>query len=393
MNSIQLLKLKNNTTYQILDEKIINKINNLFSNSNIKFKNKKYKKSSNILKNNNFQLNKNKIENKIILILNKVSNDNINKLIIEFLQNINIETKEEYELVQNIFFTKLVKEINMIDNYFNIFINIFSIVYNKLNIEPYFFINILKNKVYYDYKDIKLSNNFTFISNYKDEIYRINTLKIIKYFIFKNFFSENIKENINNILLEQNKYIPDIAFWFNKKDIDIFKDKILSKLKLCSCMRDKILLENLFDDDINIDININISNIKNEYDTENSFNNLVENIIKEFLYLESNEEIKEFIKTECISADKKNILCSIAIKYFFNQESTNSIIKLFTYLIKTKIIFKSNLSRGLILFITTNEDINNEKIKKLLQFLKSNNITKNIEHIFKKYKVKTYYEY
>ena len=44
MNSIQLLKLKNNTKYQILDESIINKINNLFSNSNIKFKNKNIRK-------------------------------------------------------------------------------------------------------------------------------------------------------------------------------------------------------------------------------------------------------------------------------------------------------------------------------------------------------------
>ena len=393
MNSIQLLNLKNNTKYQILDEKIINEINNLFSNSNIKFKNKKYKKTSNILKNNNFQLNKNKIENKIILILNKVSNNNISKLIIEFLQNINIESEEDYELIQKIFFIKLVKEINMIDNYFNLFINIFSIIYNKLNLEPNYFINILENKICFDYKDTQLSDNFLFISDYNDELYRINTLKIIKYFIFKKFLKMKVKKDIDSILLQQNKYIPDIAFWFDKKEIDNFKQEILGKIKICSCMRDKILLENLLDDIVDIKIDIDTNKLFECNNEEDSFSNLVENIMEEFLYLGSTEEIKEFITNDCLNADKKNIFCSIAIKHFFNQENIDIIIKLFSYLIKNKIIFKSNLSRGLVLYISNNEINDISKIKKLLQFLKSNNITKNIEYIFKKYKMKTYYDY
>jgi len=393
MDSIQLLDLKNNTKYQILDEKIISEINNLFSNSNIKFKNKKYKKTSNILKNNNFQLNKNKIENKTILILNKVSNDNINKLVVEFLQNVNIKLKEDYELIQKIFFIKLVKEINMIDNYFNLFIYIFSIIYNKLKFEPTFFINILENKICFDYKDIQLSDNFQFISEYKDELYRINTLKIIKYFIFKNFLGIKVKKDLDSILLEQNKYIPDISFWFDKKEIDRFKQQIFSKIDLCSCMRDKILLENLLDDIVDIKINIDTNKLFEDTNEEDSFSNLVENIMEEFLYLESTEEIKEFIINDCLNADKKNIFCSIAIKHFFDQENVDVIIKLFSYLIKNKIIFKSNLSRGLVLYISNNEINDITKIKKLLQFLKSNNITKNIEYIFKKYKMKTYYDY
>ena len=251
----------------------------------------------------------------------------------------------------------------MIDNYFNLFINIFSIIYNKLNFEPNFFINILENKLSFDYKDDVLINKYLFISEYKDELYRINTLKIIKYFIFKKFLNSKVKMDVNNILLEQNKYIPDIAFWFNKNEVDTYKQQILDKIESCSSMRDKILLENLLDNIIDIKININTNNLYEENSNEDSFINLIENIMEEFLYLESNEEIKEFIINECLEAEKKNIFCSIAIKYFFKNENINLIIKLFSYLIKNKIIFKSNLSRGLVLYISNNEINDIDKVK------------------------------
>ena len=158
-------------------------------------------------------------------------------------------------------------------------------------------------------------------------------------------------------------------------------------------MRDKILLENLLDNIVDIKINIDTSKFIEISDNEDMFNNSIENIIDEFLYLESNEEIKEFINNECLDADKKNMFCLITIKFFFTRENIDLILKLFSYLIKNKIIFKSNLSRGINLYMSNNEIKDENKIKKLLQFLKSNNITKNIEHIFKKYKMKTYNEY
>lgn len=391
MNSIQLLNLKNNTKYQILSETIIKNINKLFSQSNIKFKNKKYKKTSNILKNNNFQLNKNKIENKTILILNKVSNDNIDNLVTEFLQNINITNNDEYNLIQTIFYKKLVKEINMIDNYFLFFMKIFSIIHYNLMLTPTYFINLIESKILFDYKDIDLDESIDFLKNYSDELYRVNNLKILKYFIYKQFLSVKVKNDINKILLEQNKYIPDIAFWFNKDELEEIKDIIINKVNLCNSIRDKILLENLLENYTEeIKIDIKMDPIKDDSD---EFSNLVENIMEEYFYLESNEEIKEFIINECINAEQKNIFCAVSIKYYFTNENNELIIKLFNYLIKNKIIFKSNLSRGLILYISNNEISNLSKIKKLLLFLKNNNITKNIEHIFKKYKMKTYYEY
>ena len=71
-----------------------------------------------------------------------------------------------------------------------------------------------------------------------------------------------------------------------------------------------------------------------------------------------------------------------------NLDNKNSkILNLFTKLIEEKILFKSNLSRGLILLLknfVVKEEI---KIKNFLLFLKSKCITRNIEHIFKKYKI------
>ena len=70
-------------------------------------------------------------------------------------------------------------------------------------------------------------------------------------------------------------------------------------------------------------------------------------------------------------------------------------------LIKNKILFRSNISKGLLLFLEEYEpkgmidkvnNIDSTYIINILKYLKKNNITKNIEHIFKKYKVKLYYE-
>ena len=54
---------------------------------NTRFKKLKYKKSS-LLKNSKLQFDKNKIDNKINLILNKISNDNIELLVREFIDKI-----------------------------------------------------------------------------------------------------------------------------------------------------------------------------------------------------------------------------------------------------------------------------------------------------------------
>lgn len=386
--------MKDNANYMILSEDVINRINDLFAESNINFKRKKNNKKINILKNTHFQLNKNKFENKLIMILNKVSNDNIDKLVVEFLQNIEISSEDEFNTVQHIIFTKIIKEIDMLPDYYNFITSIFKVMYFKHKYEPIFLINILENKVKYDYNNIELDDDFKFLEDFTNELYRVNNLKIIKYFIHMGLLYEELNKSICNILLNQNKYYIDISFWFTNMNLDNYNEALITKIKECNSMREKFLLENLFDKKVIIDEETIIESNTMEDDTTSNdeLQNLMNNIIEEYLYFKSNNEVKEFIEEYCINPEDKNLFCSLLIQNYFMIEDYNSILTLFNILIKNKGIFKSNISRGLVLY-NNNNDINNiDKIKKLLLFLKSHNITKNIEFIFKKYKIKTFYK-
>ena len=114
MNSIDLLKLKNDSKCNLLQESIITTIIGLFNQSNIKTF-KISTKQVNILKNNKIQEKKELNENKIIMIMNKISQNNINELIIEYISLIKITTVEEYEVIQHEMLCKLVKDITFIE--------------------------------------------------------------------------------------------------------------------------------------------------------------------------------------------------------------------------------------------------------------------------------------
>ena len=74
------------------------------------------------------------------------------------------------------------------------------------------------------------------------------------------------------------------------------------------------------------------------------------------------------------------------------DESSSELLSLMDILIKNKILFRSNISKGLILFLDEYNTTEPKYIINILKYLKNNNITKNIEHVFKKYKVKLYYD-
>ena len=403
MNYQDLLKLKNISEYKYLDKNVVNDINKVFSGSNIKTKKYKNKTSNNIFKTTKFNLDKNKIKNKIILILNKVSELNINNLTIEYLKNIELENKSDFIDIQIEFYKKMIKDIDLLEYYYLFMVNIFSIVKSKYNFQPEFFINILKDKILDDYTSnhsIKEENSF--IQDYTKEILRVNNLEIIKFLISKNFFNNELSDVVSNYLLNQNKHIPDIYYWFNNLSISMSKntygEKIKEKISNEKNMRNQILLEKLMEGEnecVNkIKMDTTISNIEdNKEIEEDTLIIQIKNIVEEYIYLKSVEEVIEFIKDECKSPDHKNLFCKIIFYYFFNscQQNENNFIKLLDILIKKKILFKSNLSRGLIIFSTDFNINNSNKIKILLLYLKSNNITKHIEHIFKKYNIKLSY--
>jgi hypothetical protein len=390
MNSIDLLKLKNDTKCILLNETTIANILAFFNQSNIKTI-KVVKKQVNILKNNRIQGKKDLNENKLIMIMNKISHNNINSLVEEYLSTITLK-EEDYNSIQNEILCKLIKDVTFIDNYIPFIIKIFSIEKYKLSLDPIHFIDTLFNIIQSHYINITDSS----LTSHTNESDRIACLTIIKKLILFNFFTNDLYHYISKLLLSQNQYKIDIYYWFiDLKIKDVYKNECIECIQYCKdkgLKREELMLDTLFDTykpklpEPKKFSDIVESKSKPVLNT-NPFTILIQNIIEEYLYLEIADEVGNFIVLECKELNEKNIFCLELIKTYLSEKTKQlSILALFDFLIKKKYIFKSNLSKGLLLCLDT---INkNDNIEGFLKFLKNNNITNNIEHVFKKYRIK-----
>jgi hypothetical protein len=372
MDSTCLYKLKNDTKCVFLSENIIGEILDSFSKSNIKTI-KCVKKPVNVMKSNKIQVKKDLIENKIIMIMNKISDNNINELIADYLCNLQIETEEKYNIILEEIFNKMIKDIKFIDNYIKFSIKIFIIEKKRLNLFPEHFIELIKNNL--------MSN--------KNEQERAGCFEIIKLLNKYEFFNINILHSISNFVLNKDYNYIDVYYWFNNNiNINIeYKNKILEISNKCTDNREKILIESLVtNNNKNEDIEIE------EIIDNDSFITSVVNIIEEYDFLKSIDEVIEFIKTDCENINQKNSFCKEVISFYIDKE-INDGLNLMDTLIKKKVLYKSNISKSLVMFLNANhDDTYKNKIIDILKFLKNNNITKNIEYLFKKYKVKIFYE-
>jgi len=407
MNSINLLKLKNNTNNVLLSETIISTILTYFNQSNIKIF-KSNKKPVNILKNNKIQNKKDLNENKLIMIMNKISHNNINELIKEYLLTITVKNEEEYIIIQTEILLKLIKDISFINNYIPFIIQVFSIEKHRLSLYPSFFINKLEHIIHYHYTDKIMLNSIT---NRDIESDRNSCLTIITKLIECNLFKTELYNYITKLLLTQKHYIVDIYYWFNEQKhlIGANKNDIIKTIKYCienKMHREQLMIESLFCNEYKDILNVveaqTLKQVVEEQtpkiktvDPSEVFLISTNNIIEEFLYLEYVDEVVNFLNLECKELNNKNIFCKELLKYYIEcNDKPDLILDLFNTLIQNKTLFKSNLSKSLQLYLDNN-DISNKQfitnIEKFLHFLKKNNITKNIEYIFKKYKVKLNY--
>lgn len=372
MNSVDLCTLKNHIDCSYLDEDIVQFIVNIMVKSNIK-PNKVTKKQVNVMKTNTIQAKKDLNENKIIMIMNKISGNNITMLTTEYLINILVETEEKYNVIQDEIFNKIIKDIKFIDNYIKFALNIFMIEKHRLNLTPERFIeNIISN----------INNN--------DENIRIKIYELVRKLINCTFFNVTLIDYISDIVLNNtiSDHYIDTYYWFN--GLEIFFDKYIDRINdiivLCgnnNMNREKILIESLID---KIPIKINC-----EDDIEIiEHNNKINNIVEEYLKNENVENILNHVQIECKNIDDKNNFAKNVFLNFVNTFNTK-LFNMLENLIKEKILFKSNLSKGLLILLE-DMDINKEAIVNILKFLKNQNITNNIENIFKKYKVKMYYD-
>jgi hypothetical protein len=381
MISADLYKLKNDIKCVILSENIISNILDSFSKSNIKVM-KCSKKQVSAIKTNKVQAKKDLNENKIIMIMNKISDNNINDLIGEYLSNILVDTEEKYNVIMTEIFNKMVKDIKFIENYIKFAVKIFIIEKKRLNLYPEEFITLVKETI-----------------NSNDETERQACFIIIKILVRHKLFNENIIDYMSKKIISTNdksRYI-DCYHWFNGLDIiKDYKNDILNIANKCNnenMNREKILIESLIDiknefvDEIDGDDGDDEDYFEEEID---SFNTSVINILEEYQFLKSIDEVIEFINSECKDINNKNLFCMEVINSF--KDNLSDGLNLVDTLIKKRVLFKSNISKGLVMYLNKNENNNSTNIVQILKYLKNNNITKNIEHIFKKYKVKLYYE-
>ena len=407
MNIQTFLEYKNYKENKILNLDNIKNFNLIIK----KYKNKyNKKKNNNILKNFTLKNNKNKIENKTNLILNKLSSKNIDLIIEEFIKSINFKDIFEYHIFLKTLYIKILNEIQFIDIYIKFFKFITELYEYKFNYTQEYFIIILESKINYDYLNNNLNENMEWLENYNNENYRKNNLEIIRYMVNKNLLNNKILKLLNSIILNQTKYYCDIYNWFLNNNItNTEKSKINIIIKNNNLnFRNKTLLTNLINNKENNNIinntfiqnnknninKINISKFKNNTDkkvTIERFNIESTNIYEEYLHLELIEEVINFIKDDCKTANIKNCFCKNGLKIFFSNNTSiknnELILSLFNKLIESKSLYKSNLSRGLLLLIKENKKLDINKLKKYLYFLKNNCITKGIDFLLKKYNI------
>ena len=254
--SIKGLKLlKNHSECQTLDSEIISYILNSFENVDNKKNKKNYfinKKNNQILKNPKIKMIKDKIPNKVNLILNKISENNLSNLLIEFFNNIKIPNNDDYNEVIKTIYIKMLSETSFLKLYFEFFINIIQTYQVLNNWNCSYFYNLIENKFKIDYNDSYQLNDleYEFLKDYEMENFRINNLNIIKEMISQKLFNHNFINIINNDLLNQTKYYSDIYHWFKNLLItDEQTLKINEILKNEINIREKILLESLLNNE------------------------------------------------------------------------------------------------------------------------------------------------
>jgi hypothetical protein len=427
------LTFKNNEEAQELDNTTLNLLNELFGSDRNRRK-KVNKNGVNILKNHKIQSKKDTIVNRVNLILNKLSESNISLLVVEFIENINQVTSEEYNEIQKAIYLKITSEINFVKIYLQ-FLQIIGFLYNKvMNYDLSYFYSIVEAKFKLDYDISKLEDYnemYSFLNMMDGETKRINNLLIIKNLVEINFMSNKLINDCDNVMINQTKFLPDIYYWFNFRNRELNKDEISiinGHLDKNIAVRDKVLLENLINKTNkgpkpSFASTVIVSKLASPSDstvetqsvsrTKVLSNKVIkkplesqpvnkvdtiklecDNIINEYILIKSIDDIKYFIEQRCTDALTKNKFCEQLIDMYFSMnKNTGDVIELIKILIKSQTLFKSNLSRGLLLVHNNWKDRSidyvkpNDRMKTLLLTLKGIGITKGLEALIESYSV------
>ena len=381
-----LLSFQKNEELQDLDSEILKVFSSLFlKNFNKKAKKKIIKPTTSILKNQKIQLSKDKTENKVNLLLNKLSKNNFDNITTEFIKTFQEIDNNDYKKIIEVFYTKIIKDEKFFSMFFKFFIKISNIYNHFFGFTIEYFFNILEKKTKYDYSNVELEPEFSFLLKLDKEENRINNLKLIILLIDNKLLDFKIIPEVSKILMNTNN-IPDIYTWFSNRiinkidNIKNYNDNLVNKLNEDINNRYIVLLKNLLDsNDIDYESESEESIIEPEFENEDDksdYEIAIENIIEEYLLLEDFEEIEFFVnENKNIDIDSK-IFTNNVVKIFFNKNlsSFDKFKNLFVNIKKNKIIENDILKNSLtdILESDFKDDINNfdVKIKKLTEIFK-----------------------
>lgn len=399
LNINNFLSFKNNPELQQLDTVTLKQFAILFPNADKYKRNKKNNKqqSTQLLKNQKLQSKKELVVNRVNLILNKLSESNIENLVLEFIENINQIDKEDWDETIKTIYLKILSEINFVKVYLQ-FVSIISYLYNRVQKHSFeYFINLVETKFAVDYLnyDTNADPKYDFIEDFSsNEQKRINNMILIKSLVEYKFLNNSIIKDCSNKILQQNLFLSDIYHWFSTFSINVDNNTqniIKNHLKLKDIgTREKVLLENLIGENKSIEkINNNVIEIKKSI--TKPVNTLIletDNILDEYIELENQEDVVYFIENRCPDAITKNKFCEYVIDKYMNVEDNNKVklLELLKNLIKTNILYKSNLSRGLLM--TQDLSIKPiDRLKMLLTTMKSIGITKGLESLMAIHKI------
>ena len=378
-----LLSFKNNKEVQNFDEEFLNKVSAIFIKSYVKKVKKKIIKpisKSNLLKNAKLQSSKDKTENKVNLIINKLSKNNFEEITKEFIETFTSVDQKDFDKILKVLF------INLFYKFYSLISNIYQ---NLFDVSNEFFIELIENKIKYDYLNYDLEDRASFISKLDKEEYRKNNLQLIILLIESKSLKINIIQNISEKIIKTN-YIPDIYYWFSKKIIKnndpINNYNMVLKNKLTEDINNRyvVLLKNLLDnndikyEEIEEDNDSDTESICNiEYESDKSnFEIETENVIEEYLLLEDFDEIINLLNKYKDEKDNIKIFTYNLLNVYFNSAISNidKFKKLFIDLKKNKLIksdiFKESLS-SLINTESKDDYINfDNKINKIIDIYK-----------------------
>ena len=408
------LSFKKQDTVQELDTETLNLIKKLLGTIDRNRRHKKplNKQNNNILKNKQIQTKKDNIVNRVNLILNKLSESNINNIILEFVENINQVSEEQFDQIQKTIYLKVLSEIKFVDIYLQ-FIKILGLVYKQVQGHDFsYFISIIESKFRHDYTnwDIDAGSKFDFIKDLNGETNRINNLILVSNLVERKILSDKIIVECDELILKQTLFLPDIYYWFNAKNrvlTEQEKNQVNTYIKNNGIsQREIVLLESLVNKQSNPTqssksnpsaiqsnpsaIQSNPVNIKTD-----TLQLECDNIIEEYILIKSLDDVEYFITNRCSDAISKNKFCKILFNEYFssNKEKSGEIFDLIKALIKSESLFKLNIIKGILLINNNWKELSidylntKDKMKVLLTMFKINGITKGIEFIMDQYKI------